>query len=63
MKFIVNKNCIGCGFCLNTCPEIFSMTDNDIAAASSQEIDAELADTAMDAMSGCPVQAIEQEVL
>ena len=50
MKFIVNENCIGCGLCVGTCPEIFSMTDNGVAIASP-----------LDAMNGCPVQAIEQE--
>lgn len=61
MKLIVNENCIGCGFCVNTCPVIFSMTDNGVAAAASQEVDSELEDSATDAMNSCPVQAIEQE--
>lgn len=61
MKFNVNENCIGCGLCVGTCPEIFSMTDDGVAVASSHEVDAELEDSATDAMNGCPVQAIEQE--
>jgi ferredoxin len=61
MKFIVNENCIGCGLCVGTCPEIFSMTDNGVAIASPLEVHAELEESATDAMNGCPVQAIEQE--
>ena len=44
MKFHVNADCIGCGLCVSTCPEVFTMTDE--AAAT-------------DAMQTCPVGAIE----
>ena len=27
MKFHVNADCIGCGLCVSTCPEVFTMTD------------------------------------
>ena len=27
MKYYVNDDCIGCGACNNTCPEVFEMTD------------------------------------
>lgn len=26
MKFHVNADCIGCGLCVSTCPEVFTMT-------------------------------------
>ena len=25
MKFHVNADCIGCGLCVSTCPEVFTM--------------------------------------
>ncbi len=33
MKFKVNENCIGCGLCANTCPDVFSMADEGSAVA------------------------------
>ena len=61
MKFHVNENCIGCGLCNGTCPEVFSMTDAGTAQAVEGEVDAALEAGVLDAMNGCPVQAIEQE--
>ena len=49
MKFHVNADCIGCGLCVSTCPEVFTMTDGGTAAAAP----------ATDAMQTCPVSAIE----
>ena len=43
MKFHVNADCIGCGLCVSTCPDV---TGPDEAAAT-------------DAMQTCPVGAIE----
>ena len=34
MKFHVNADCIGCGLCVSTCPEVFTMTDGGTAAAA-----------------------------
>ena len=48
MKFHVNADCIGCGLCVSTCPEVFTMTDGGTAAAAPT-----------DAMQTCPVGAIE----
>ena len=38
MKYIVNEGCIGCGLCEGTCPEVFHMTDDGIAAATETEV-------------------------
>ena len=61
MKYYVNENCIGCGLCNGTCPEVFTITEAGVAEASTQAVPAELESTALEAMEGCPVQAIEQQ--
>ena len=37
MKFHVNADCIGCGLCVSTCPEVFTMTDGGTAAAALEQ--------------------------
>ena len=60
MKYKVNDGCIGCGLCTGTCPEVFHMTDEGVAEAIAEEVAAENEAAAADAMSGCPVGAIEE---
>ncbi|MDD3239800.1 MAG: ferredoxin [Lachnospira sp.] len=61
MKYYVNENCIGCGMCEGTCPEIFHITDEGIAEAEDKEVDAAWKESAQEAMEGCPVGAIEEQ--
>lgn len=58
MKALVNINCIGCGLCAATCPEVFHMEGN-VAEAISGEVPEALQPDARDAQAGCPVDAIE----
>lgn len=60
MKYFVNDSCIGCGVCVSVCPEIFEMTDAGVAVAREGET-AEMLNSAADAQSSCPVNAIENE--
>ena len=58
MRFRVNDDCIGCGMCAETCPEVFTLTDAGVARAVQDEIDGALAEKAKEAEEGCPVSAI-----
>ena len=58
MTAYVNENCIGCGLCTSICPEVFSMTDENVAIADG-EISPEKESTIQKAADSCPVSAIE----
>lgn len=60
MKYHVNENCIGCGLCAGTCPEIFEMTDAGTAQALDIEAEGVTAASAGEALDNCPVSAIEK---
>ena len=59
MKATVNENCIGCGLCNGTCPEVFSMGDDGLVHGG--EIPAGMEQDAQEARDGCPVSAISIE--
>lgn len=62
MKANVDKDlCIGCELCPDICPEIFSMDDDGLAVAKDIEIPEDIEDSAKDAESQCPVEAISVE--
>lgn len=60
MKYRVNEDCIGCGMCEATCPEVFSMTDEGMAVAIDEKVAEEYEQAAAEAKDGCPVGAIEE---
>ena len=60
MKYVVNENCIGCGLCVSTCPDYFTMADTGVAVAMEAPVQVEHAGEAANAAYGCPVDAIEQ---
>lgn len=55
MKFHVNADCIGCGLCVSTCPEVFTMTDGGTAAAAPADVTGPDEAAATDAMQTCPL--------
>ena len=60
MHYIVNNDCIGCGLCVGTCPEVFYMKNNETAAAREEDISTEYIEIAALAQRECPVEAIKE---
>ena len=61
MKAIVDKEaCVGCGLCANMCAEVYKMED-DKAIVIGDSIPEEILDSAKEAASSCPVEAIKIE--
>ncbi len=60
-KAIIDRDgCIGCGFCADTCPEVF-LIDADGKALAFADIIPEYEESAMTAIDGCPVGVITIE--
>ena len=60
MKYYVNSNCIGCGLCAGTCPDVFSLSDDGVAVAIETDVPEDALDSAAEAKDNCPAGAIEE---
>lgn len=59
--FKVNKDkCLGCGACVGTCDEVFTIDDDNLATVMNQPTNDNM-DLAVEAMENCPTGAIEKE--
>jgi len=58
MKVTITDDCISCGLCVDTCPEVFDMPDGEKAVAKMDTVPDELLDKAKEAAEACPVDAI-----
>ena len=61
MRYFVNENCIGCGLCADTCPDVFKLGDEGFAVAIDSDAPDEAKDSAEEALENCPVNAIEHK--
>ncbi|MFH1063304.1 MAG: ferredoxin [Candidatus Omnitrophota bacterium] len=61
MKAIIDAEaCVGCGLCANMCSEVYQMQD-DKAIVIGNSIAADVLESAKEAASSCPVEAIKIE--
>ena len=57
MKAIVEDTCTGCGVCVDVCPEVFELGDDDIAIVMADPVPADSEDACRDAAEQCPCEA------
>lgn len=56
---VIPDLCIACGLCIDTCPEVFSWSEEEKAEAKEGEVPAELEEKVKEAAENCPTDAIE----
>lgn len=62
MKASIDRpNCIACGLCVSTCPEVFRMADDGFAEVYTDPIPSKKEAEAAKARDGCPVSVITLE--
>jgi len=59
--FIDRDNCISCGLCVGTCPEVFRMAEDDYPEVYINEMPLEAEKAALEAKKNCPVSVIKVE--
>lgn len=57
--YVDEDECIGCGACVDSCPDVFRMTDDNVAEVYNLEGASE--EEVQDAMDACPVTCIHWE--
>ncbi len=57
MKVSVTEDCIACGLCVDTCPEVFEMGE-DFAETLVDEVPSEHEEAVQQAAEECPTEAI-----
>jgi ferredoxin len=60
MEVKVNKEkCIGCGYCVSVCPEVFELGDDGKSKVKEGVNFSKYKEQIKEAQEGCPVGAIE----
>ncbi len=58
MKVKVTAECTSCELCVDSCPDVFEMGE-DQAIVKVDEVPADMQDAVQEAAESCPVEAIE----
>jgi ferredoxin len=59
MRVTIEDTCTACGLCVDTCPDVFELgDDDDIAKVKVDEVPAEHEEAVKQAAEECPVEAI-----
>lgn len=53
--------CTGCELCVQTCPDVFEMTDDSVAQAKAEVVPEAQQGSCREAAEDCPVEAIQIE--
>ncbi len=61
MKVTITDDCISCGLCVETCPEVFDMPEGEKAVPKMDTVPDDLLEKAQEAAEACPVDAIVLE--
>ncbi len=61
MKATVEDSCTACNLCVDICPDVFEMGNDNIAKVKTNPIPEQFQDKAREAASNCPVEAIKIE--
>lgn len=56
---VIPDLCISCGLCVDTCPKIFSWSEEEKAKAKEGEVPGELEEKVKEAAENCPTGAIK----
>ncbi len=61
MRVTVDEDtCIGCGLCVEECPEVFEMNDDQVRV-KADEVPEDVMESCKEAAENCPVEAIQME--
>lgn len=62
MKLYVDPDlCISCGLCIDTAPEIYDWSDDEVAEVIVDDVPPEYQDEALEALESCPTEAIKRK--
>ncbi len=62
MKVIVDKDlCTGCSLCVDECPDVFDMGNDDTASVKVERVPPDAEDGCREAADQCPTAAITIE--